>query len=166
MWTAPWFPQHLTLFTYIDCVTWCIFHKKTGISTVRMSSICPCTKIRSRLSMTAKVGDCWKLSLFTLQQLIEDQAFPSLIILILMTFTLKPPPPPSLQSCREARLKGARLAHYFACLCNDWSGAGLQATIGWPARRNSDYSEVVMLVVVVVLALFSLSAHCLGSQSW
>lgn len=78
-----------------------------------------------------------------------------------------PPPTASLQSYREARLKGARLAHYCACLCNDWSGAGLQATIGWQARRNSDYSEVVtFVVVVVVVALLSPPAHCLGRQSW
>lgn len=110
--------------------------------------------------MTTKVGHRWKLSLFTLQQLIMDQAFPSLIFLILMTFTLKSasclPPTASLQSCREACLKGARLAHYCACLCNDWSSAGLQAGIGWQANRNSDYSEVVtFVVVVVVLALLS-----------
>lgn len=69
---------------------------------------------------------------------------------------------------REARLKGARLAHYCACLCNDWSSAGLQAGIGWQAHRNSDYSEVVtfVVVVVVVLAMQSPPAHCLRFQSW
>lgn len=61
--------------------------------------------------------------------------------------------------------KGARLARDCACLCNDWLGAGLQANIGWQAHRNSDYSEVVTLVVVV-WALLSPPAHCLGCQSW
>lgn len=119
--------------------------------------------------MTTKVGDRWKSSLFTLQQLIMDQAFPRLIVLILMTFTLKPPPlTASLQSCREARMKEAPLAHYCACLCNDWSSAGLQAGIAWQAHKNSDYSEVVtvVVVVVVVLALLRPTAHCLQCRCW